>query len=222
MNLSSFSFTVSGFWVLNWKLLSLLCYTGIPSCFLPQVLWVHLKKSESLVHWILIQMYGVRYGSFYLFSKSPSSCLKITYLKVHHVPMIWDATFTIHQISICIWANFWTSYSVSLLCLAIHAPNYTILIAGALWYVLISGRTYPHHTAFLFQFFCLFLIIISYQLQYQLQEKQKTQPIFSIFMKIMLNGYINIYLGHTEHVTLRQLSLGLCFGLNYVMPKRYA
>ena len=84
--------------------------------------------------------------------------------------------FIIYQIPVCAWAKSWTSYSVSLLFLATHAPNYAILIAGALWYILISGRTYRHHTAFLFQFFCLVLIIISYQLQYQLQEKQKTNP----------------------------------------------
>lgn len=138
-----------------------------------------LKKSESPVHWILIQMYGVRYGSFYLFSKSLSSCLKITYLKVHRVPMIWDATFTIHQISICIWANFWTSYSASLLCLAIHAPNYTILIAGALWYVLISGRTHPHHTAFLLQFFCLFLFHINFSINSRKNKKPNPSSVFS-------------------------------------------
>lgn len=136
---------------------------------------------------------------FIFFSKSLSSCLKITYLKSIVSQRSWDATFTIHQISICIWANFWTSYSASLLCLAIHAPNYTILIAGALWYVLISSRTYPHHTAFLFQFFCLFLFHINFSIN---SRKNKTQPIFSIFVKIMLNGYINIYLGHTEHVIL--------------------
>lgn len=73
--------------------------------------------------------------------------------------MIGDATFVIHHICTCTWANFWPSYSVLLVCLASHVPIYTSLIAKALWHVLVSDKAYPHHTALLFKFSWLFLIV---------------------------------------------------------------